>query len=208
VIHGLDTGGCNSSHWAASDCWTRFLPQLTGRQVFNRSSRPTRPTSWCSASSPASHPRQEPRMLERRSRSQGVISCWYKVGREVESSRVCAITVRSRSPLQALPARGAVRRWGGQRRRCAPAWVVTDADERRRQQGCIRGGMGAYTERSEVGLAGTHAGGSGGRRARRGSLTKSRRGDSNPRPMVYETIALPLSYVGSFGRGMVPCGRP
>lgn len=36
---------------------------------------------------------------------------------------------------------------------------------------------------------------------------RSRRGDSNSRPAVYETAALPLSYVGSRPRSL-PAGQP
>ena len=54
---GSFSPGCNSFRWEASDCWIRSLPPLTDRQASTRSSLPTKPTSWCSVSSPASHPR-------------------------------------------------------------------------------------------------------------------------------------------------------
>ena len=39
------------------------------------------------------------------------------------------------------------------------------------------------------------------------ALLGSRRGDLNPRPSVYETLALPLSYVGKHLRYVIlPCG--
>ena len=63
--------------WTAREVVRVFpddLPPLTGRQVSNRSSLPTKLTSWCSASSPASHPREEPRILECHSRSHGASS--------------------------------------------------------------------------------------------------------------------------------------
>ena len=91
--------GCSSSRWAASDFWIRSLPQLTSRQVSNRSSPPTSRTSWFSASLRASRPGEAARIPE----------CVGSCDRAVVRTRGVAPPARMFTPCPALADRPACR---------------------------------------------------------------------------------------------------
>ena len=99
---GSFSHGCSSSRWAASDCWIRSLPQLTGRQESNRSSPPTSRTSWFSASLRASCRGEAARIPE----------CVGSCDRAVVRTRGVAPPARMSTPCPALAGQPACRTCG------------------------------------------------------------------------------------------------